>query len=130
MSIDATGEYIRVLREAHRVSRNALGQKIGTDHSLIERIEKGQTDTRGSLLLRIVHTLQGSPDQLTELMVNPNATPEDGRRLASEWLKAGSALHLVRQDLATLIDELAEDPARFQKWLGYGERLVEERTRG
>ena len=104
--------------------------QLGVDHTQIERIEKSQTDTRGSLLLRIVHTLQGSPDQLTELMVNPDATPEDGRRLASEWLKAGSALHLVRQDLATLIDELAEDPARFQKWLGYGERLVEERTRG
>lgn len=109
------------------MSRNALGQKIGTDHSLIERIEKGQTDTRGSLLLRIVHMLQGSPDQLTELMVNPNATPDDGRRLANEWLKAGGAFRLARDDLATLVDGLVEDPARFQKWLGYGERLLEER---
>ncbi len=109
------------------MSRNALGQKIGTDHSLIERIEKGQTDTRGSLLLRIVHTLQGSPDQLAELMVNPNTTPEDGRRLAEEWLKRGR----VRQaalagEAASLAQDLAQDPARYQKWLGYGERLLEE----
>ena len=103
--------------------------QLGVDHTQIERIEKSQTDTRGSLLLRIVHTLQGSPEQLTELMVNPHATPEDGRRLASEWLKAGGAFHLAREDLANLVDGLAEDPARFQKWLGYGERLLEERTK-
>jgi transcriptional regulator with XRE-family HTH domain len=126
MSIDATGEYLRVLRDARKMSRNALGQKIGTDHSLIERIEKGQTDTRGSLLLRILHTLEGSPEQLMQLMVNPDATQEDGRRLAEEWLTSGSARYFAREDLDRVANNLAADPTRFQKWLGYGERLIEE----
>lgn len=126
MSIDATGEYLRVLRDARKISRNALGQKIGADHSLIERIEKGQTDTRGSLLLRILHTLEGSPEQLLQLMLNPDATPADGRRLAEEWLTSGKGRYLAREDLDRVANSLAADPTRFQKWLGYGERLIEE----
>ena len=71
--------------------------------------------------------LHGSPVDLVELMANPNATPEDGRRLAEEWLKSGRISQMALSgEVATLAQALAQDPARYQKWLGYGERLLEE----
>ncbi|MEI8166310.1 MAG: hypothetical protein WCG26_08020 [Chloroflexales bacterium] len=99
---------------------------------MLDLIEKGQTDTRGSLLLLMLHRLQGSPEQLIELMLNPAATPEDGRRLAQEWLTHGRAVYLARESLAELVslaDGLVEDPAQFQRLLGYATRLLEERKR-
>jgi transcriptional regulator with XRE-family HTH domain len=126
MGIQSAGAYIRSLREARHIGRGSLALKLGIDHTQIERIEKGQTDTRGSLLLRILHTLEGSPEQLLQLMLNPDATPADGRRLAEEWLTSGRGRHLAREDLERVANGLAADPARFQKWLGYGERLIEE----
>ncbi len=125
MGIQAAGTYIRALREARHIGRGTLASTLGIDHTQIERIEKGQTDTRGSLLLRILHTLQGDPNQLMELIVDPNATHEDAQRMAKEWMER-RPLQLVREDVIQLVEGLAADSMRFQRWLGYGDCLLEE----
>lgn len=127
MGTEAVGTYLRALRETQRVTRNVLAQNLNTSVSLIESIERGQTDTRGSLLLQIVHTLQGSPEQLLALMINPDATLEEGRKFAEAWIKSGRiSKQAFSGEVATRTQELAKNPILFQRWLGYADRLLEE----
>lgn len=126
----AVGAYLRTLREAKKLGREPLALQLKTSESLIESIEKGQTDTRGSLLLLMVYVLQGSPEQLTALMVNDRATADDGRHLAEEWLiQSKPAPPSHRTEVDELSQILASDQYRMGKWLGYGRRLVEEQQR-
>lgn len=102
----AVGAYLRTLREAKTLARTTFAYQLSTSESLIESIEKGQTDTRGSFLLLLLHTLGGSPEHVSRLMLDADATAEDGRRLALEWLDHAAAARTVAARAAMQWDYL------------------------
>lgn len=94
MGKEAVGAYIRALREANRLGQQVFAASLDTSKSLLDLIEKGKIDTRGSLLIHMLLQLHGSPADLVELMANPDATPEDGRQLAERWVQIQREQHV------------------------------------
>lgn len=124
MGLHAAVRYLRSLRELQHIGRGKLALCLSVDHSQIERIEKGKTDTRGSLLLAMLHELNGSADDLVALMVSPTATEEDAQARAAQWLTAGRARPGAA--VGEIAAALSGDPARLHQWIGYGQRLIDE----
>ncbi len=128
MGSKAIGAYLRTLREARRLSRAAITQLIDVTESQIERIEKGAIDTRGTMLLQLADFFNGNLEHIKRLALTKNATEDDGKHLAQEWLASGQiSTTALPQDLEKIVRELASDPRRFGQWIGYGQRLVDER---
>lgn len=127
MGIEAAGAYLRALREGRGIGRGALAKELGIDHSQIERIEKGQTDTRGSLLLAIVVKLEGDADQVATLITSKDASIEDAQQMAQTWISHQSH---IQEELYTEISEISEQLQRSayltHQWIGYGHRLIDE----
>lgn len=84
MSLEAAGAYLQTLREFHGLSRADIASAAGTNEAQVIRIEKGEIDTRGSLLLRFLQSVQGSAEELLRLITSANATAEEGRRAARQ----------------------------------------------
>lgn len=78
----AVGAYLRFLREAAGLSVAEISQKVRIDVSQIWRIERGKSDPRASKLFLFIAAVNGSPDDIAQLINNPNATVEDGETLA------------------------------------------------
>jgi len=78
----AVGAYLRAMREAAGISVKDLAEKIGADNTAIWRIEAWKSDSRSSVLLKFVCAVRASADDVVLLMNNPDATREDGERLA------------------------------------------------
>lgn len=55
--MEAVGAYLRTLREARKLSRASVAAQIGTHESQLVRIEAGDQDTRGSLLLAFINAV-------------------------------------------------------------------------
>jgi transcriptional regulator with XRE-family HTH domain len=83
----AIGTYIRTLREAKRMSRGELGSRVNTSVSQLVRLENGEQDTRSVLLAVIVKELEGDFRDVSELLLNEQATAEDGKRMARERIQ-------------------------------------------
>jgi transcriptional regulator with XRE-family HTH domain len=136
MSTVAAGAYIRTLREARHLSRAKLAALAHTHESQIERIERGEQDTRGSLLIAIVQAVRGNLDQIGRLLLDEAATADDGRRLAQEWLMPKERQVLERfatgipdehvAAVITHIGRLQADSEALIRLRGYLERLIEE----
>lgn len=136
MTTVAAGAYLRTLREARHYSRARLASAAGTHPSQIERIEKGEQDSRGSLLFAIVQALQGSVEQVGLLILDESATAEDGMRLAQVWLSqeaqkelSGFAASIPDEHIAAVVEQierLQANPEALFRLRGYVERLVEE----
>jgi transcriptional regulator with XRE-family HTH domain len=100
----AGGMYLRTLRERRGLSREDIAHELGTDKTQVQRIENGTNDTRGSLLLGFVRAVQGDFGQLADLILNDDATIEDGRQLAEQWLDQQQR-GLIQQRVDALPDE-------------------------
>lgn len=128
----AVGLYLRVLREEKRIGRVALGKRLGTDDTQIERIEKGQIDTRSSLLFGFVDVVQGDPDDVATLILDVEDVPEKGQALAERVIARLKRASRAEQEeykrrANALIEALTADPRKLDLLIGYGERLLEER---
>lgn len=82
----AAGAYLRTLREGRRLSRADVASQAGTNEMQIIRIEKGEIDTRSSLLMKLVRAVQGNPEHIAQLLTTDEATVEDGQILAQGLL--------------------------------------------
>jgi transcriptional regulator with XRE-family HTH domain len=78
----AVGAYLRYLREARRIPATDIAEKIGTNQAQIWRIEHWKSDTRGTLLFKLIKAVGGDVNDIDLLINNPNATQEDGETLA------------------------------------------------
>lgn len=99
MANAAVGTYLRTLREARRLTREALADMVGTSVSQLVRIEAGEQDTRGSLLARIIAAVRGSAADVQSLLINPDASESDGQRLAQATLDGVRAAGLTADEL-------------------------------
>jgi transcriptional regulator with XRE-family HTH domain len=87
MSLAAAGAYLQLLRERRGLSRADVASAAGTNEAQVIRIEKGEIDTRGSLLLRMVQAVRGRAEDVLKLVTDASATAEDGRRAAENALR-------------------------------------------
>ena len=133
----ATGAYIWQLRETAGLTRDEVAYISGTNNVQVMRIEKGQIDTRGSLLLAIVKNLNGSAEHIAQLLLDKNATAEQGRTLAQEWLadshkRTISLINSTKQtgkvaELLVLAQKLeGVDPSALDRLIGYGQSLLDQ----
>jgi transcriptional regulator with XRE-family HTH domain len=82
----AVGGYLRRLREARGYSATSVAHWLETGEGQIRRIEKGSIGTRAAMLINYCALLDGSLDDIAELMLSEQATAEHGVRLAERWL--------------------------------------------
>lgn len=120
----SSGLYLRVLREAQGISRRELARQLGVDHSQIERIERGVTDTRGSLLLAMVRALHGDANDVADLITGDD-DDERARRMAAVRLDHNADDHAA--EAQRLIDRLRRDAYRWHRWIAAGYALMHER---
>lgn len=78
----AVGAYLRCLREASGLSIAKIALSAGSDPTQIWRAERWKSDIRSSLLFKLVTILHGDPGDVALLINNPDATVDDGERLA------------------------------------------------
>lgn len=122
MGLQAVGAYLHACRDARGYSRVRLAALVGTSEAQIVRIEQGDQDTRGSLLLAIVRALGASADVVTDLALSEQDSPEAGRAAAERWLaeRAGATDAATitgargRSDAATIADQLDELARRIR----------------
>lgn len=82
----AAGAYLRTLREGRGLTRDEVAYEIGTSGVQVMRIEKGEVDTRGSLLMALAKRVHANVDHISRLLLDEQATAEDGQQLAAQWL--------------------------------------------
>jgi transcriptional regulator with XRE-family HTH domain len=131
MTLQAVGAYLQRLREEARISRHALAKKVKTSDSQIIRIELGQ-ETRFSLLVMIIRTVDANIDDVIELTLSTDNTTEDGMQRAELWIesrinnpKEHTSLH---PDVVNLSSRLTD--YELGRWVLLGERIIEERNKG
>lgn len=133
----AAGAYIRTLREARHLSRAEVATATGTHESQIVRIENGDQDTRGSLLLAIVRVVRGRADHIQDLILNQTCTADDGKAKAQDWLARieANALEESRSmtdaelDVAIAnLDKIRDSPDLINRVTAYIEGLIEGRA--
>jgi len=130
----ASGIYLRVLREARYSNRQLLADELGVDDSQIERVEKGLHSTRSPFLFAFIRAVRGNPYHVIRLVLKKDATEEEARALARDWLDRGAHLSFDEQEerrkrASALIDELFGDPRKLDKWMDYGAQLLEQDRR-
>jgi transcriptional regulator with XRE-family HTH domain len=99
MSMTAVASYLRALREGRAMSRARLAALLDTSEVTIWRIEHAHQEPSGSLLVGFVRAVRGSTEQVADLMLDKEATEEDGRQLAHSYLsEADKAAMGVERD--------------------------------
>lgn len=106
--MEATGAYLRTLREGRKLSRTEVAARIGTNEAQIVRIEAGEIDTRGSLLIGFLETVSGSYEHLQWLIRSPGARAAQGSRFAESWLNNDQSARLRELIETSSDDELGD----------------------
>jgi transcriptional regulator with XRE-family HTH domain len=82
----AATAYLWRLREKQKISRAKLANLVSTTENTIWRVETGQQEPGGRLLISLVTALQANWQDVVDLVDQKNATQEDGRARADLWL--------------------------------------------
>lgn len=85
-NVVAVGAYLRKLREVRGLSVTKVAGQLDTSEAQIRKIERGGVDTRGSMLLTFCDLVDGSLDDIAQLMLSETATPEYAERVAERWV--------------------------------------------
>lgn len=107
-NVKAVGAYFRRLRQLKGMTSTKVGAALETAEAQIRKIENGTIDTRGSMLINMCLLLEGSLDDVAELMISEQATPERARRMAEIYF--ASRIHEEQQGALAL----AENGATYQ----------------
>lgn len=153
MSTLAAGTYLRRLREGQDLTRpdvifelrQSFSGRYRLDEKQYWRIEEKGSKSSPALLAAINKILQGSAEDLLELLGDPDATEVDGMQRAAVWLaklKAGPDLSQSHQEqlnalaasldnvqvkeAVDLIEQLRQNPKAFTRWLSFGHWVEKE----
>jgi transcriptional regulator with XRE-family HTH domain len=121
----ALAAYIKELRRAQGMSQENLAHAIGLSSRQYIRFETGQNTIKAETLVRVISVLQAPLDHIIYILEKPSITPEDAQQLAEEWQRGYSSSPLP-PEIEVVAHNLAGDPIRMGRWIGYGERLLEE----
>jgi transcriptional regulator with XRE-family HTH domain len=130
MSAAAVGAYFRTLRKSHNLSIQQVAERIETSVSQVSRIETGEQEIRGSLLFAFARVVKANLDDIASLLLDRDATMEDGERLAREWLGVEGEKKMrgffadpeLESTIAAII-ELRDNPLKMAKLQGFLESL-------
>jgi transcriptional regulator with XRE-family HTH domain len=133
MSAAAIGAYFRTLRKLRDMSIQQIAELTGTSVSQVSRIETGEQETRGSLLFAFARAVKANLDDMARLLLDTQATTEDGEALAREWL-GREGEQKVRAFFTALTDaeleaiivaivEIRNDPLKMAKLQGFLDSL-------
>jgi transcriptional regulator with XRE-family HTH domain len=78
----AVGAYLRYLREAQGLQATDIAEQIDTNQTQVWRIEHWKSDTRSTLLFKLIRAVGGDVNDVEMLIHNPDATKSDGEALA------------------------------------------------
>jgi transcriptional regulator with XRE-family HTH domain len=121
--MEAVGTYLQKLRERKGLSREQIGYEIGTNAAQVFRIEKGVIDTRGSLLLRFVHAVDGSANELMHLLLGLEQAPP----IISPQPQPSFAPSEIVEALEMVI-VLQKNRDMLTQWISYGKQLMDHES--
>ena len=130
--MQAAMTYLRILREAHKLSQADIARAAAVESKQVYRWERGESEPSASGLAAFVKAVQGSFEQVNALILNRSMSEDVIREMAEEWYRttiqklSPSECEQRRQRAIALIDDLLADPQKLDRLLGYGERLQEE----
>jgi transcriptional regulator with XRE-family HTH domain len=131
MTMQAVGAYFQARRKLLGLTQEEVARRLQVSTKSISEWELGRYYPSSDALAQLIALLQASAEIVQRLMIDPNATPEEGRRLAGIKQDAYAALDaLTDEEFAeamALYERLAKDPKALMRWLGYGHRLSDER---
>ena len=138
MGVLAATAYLKALREARGLSQDDVARAIGASMRQVGAWERAESDPASSSLAAYIRYISASAEHVVSLLGNPDATREDGSRLARQWLEQSEQVYLhtlepissdqTLRDLLDVLRALRSDPLRLGQVLGYAERLLEERS--
>jgi transcriptional regulator with XRE-family HTH domain len=128
MGMKAIGEYFRCLREHQGLTLAEVARRVNAGSSQIFRIEKGQGETRATLVAAVAQELQADPNDVIALLADEQATPEQARaRVAA--LQSGTQishpLPVIRPEILALLRQM--DDFQLGRWVAMGERIINEK---
>ena len=136
MGVLAATAYLKALREARGLSQDDVARAIGASMRQVGAWERAESDPASSSLAAYIRCVHASAEHVVSLLIDPDATREDGARLAREWLEQSEQSYLRELEGASPDEQLRElldvlrsfrsDPLRLGQILGYAERLREE----
>lgn len=125
--MEATGGYIRTLREKRGLSQNDVAIVVGVEEMTVRRWEHGKNEPSVMTLVAAIKAVCGSVLHLEELA--RRVTYAEGAQLAEEWFAreqrraAAHAATLNDVDLQAVIDEFeaeaTQDTAIISAWRGF-----------
>lgn len=86
MEVTAVTAFLREYRLLKKISQKALAEAIGLSPRQTNRWERGRSQLKEEQLLRAMHYLKIPMAAITELITKEEATAEDGRKAAREWI--------------------------------------------
>jgi len=129
--MQAVGAYLRMLREAQHIKRVTLAQELGVFDVHIERIERGSVAPESPFLLALIHAVQGDLGQVSELILDSEATPATGQHYAMTLLTRRSLLAEQQarwQEAQHLLERLRINPQQLEQWVIYAERMRDRKS--
>lgn len=115
--------YLGELRDGQHISRAQLAAMLETTEQTIFRIERGQQEPKGGLLVGLVTMLRGSWDEIRRLQLGKDATPDLGRDLARQRLQRLRTAQdrievLMEEEPAVLLETIRQATAQLERRIG------------
>jgi transcriptional regulator with XRE-family HTH domain len=136
MTLLAAATYLKTLREAYGISQDEVARSLGTSTRVVGGWERAETDPASSSLAAFTRFVHASAEHVVTLLINPDATQDDGVRLAHQWLEQSKQRFLDEltthsadeplRDLLTILRSFSANPRKLGQLLGYAERLLDE----
>jgi transcriptional regulator with XRE-family HTH domain len=118
--------YLRRLRQERHVSQKDLAEHIGLSRRALIDWETGKTRTiKSEPLYQAVEYLDGSADQINELLGQLEVTEADGESAALNWLRRDQIVYMDEIIATTSPDDLAEIIAELRNEYQRDSSLVE-----
>ncbi len=91
MSMIAVGAYVRYLRESYDLTSLTVSTLAHVNPNYIWRIETGEIKPGAEKLAAVIRAVKGNFEEVSQLLLDENATEEDGRIVAERRFQAGAS---------------------------------------
>ena len=136
--MQAAAIYLREVRKSRGLTQEALADLVGVAKRTIERLERNEGSITADTFQMVVAVLQASTEHVNYLVTSASATADEAIRLAHEALrdKSGDQISAfvdeIRakgkgDELLALIHRIENDPSLWDRWMGYGHGLADQK---
>ncbi len=136
MAIPAAAAYLKIIREARGISQDEVARHLGTSTRVVGGWERSEADPASTSLAAFTRFIHASAEHVVTLLIDPDATQDDARRLANEWLEHSQQQVLQTlerasdndqlRDLLVILRSFSSNPRKIGQIIGYAERLLDE----